>query len=61
MIIGLQDGALDLLVELKNMKMSLEMLQVIRSSPAFLLKVLKMAEALTGSVFYCLTCASSLL
>lgn len=50
MIIGLQDGALDLLMELKNVKMSLEMLQVISSSPTFLLKVLKMAKALTGSM-----------
>lgn len=29
LMIGVQDGALDLLRELKNMKMSLEMLQVI--------------------------------
>lgn len=41
-IIGLQDGALDLLMELKNMKMSLEMLQVISAAPpTFLRKCLK--------------------
>lgn len=34
LMIGVQDGALDLLRELKNMKMSLEMLQVIDRSSA---------------------------
>lgn len=61
MIIGLQDGALDLLMELKNVKMSLEMLQVISSSPTFLLKVLKMAKALTGSMLKSLDGVSTLL
>lgn len=60
-IIGLQDGALDLLLELKNTKMSLEMLQVFSSTPTFLLKVLKMADVLMGSVFWCLACVSFLL
>lgn len=57
MIIGLQDGALNLLMELKNIKMSLEMLQVIYHYPHISRKAFpKMAKALTGSMFQCLTC-----